>query len=214
MWYTQRINNFNIKVNVFSPIVWGYFTGFDLKGLFIISVVFVSILLHELGHAVVARRLGLKVRYISIHPLGGGALIRYNNNPKDELWVTVAGLGVSFGIAIVSFLLAFILFPKLFSVIAAFNLAMFLMNILPIYPLDGGRALHSILSMILGEDKTSGVSSRVGGVLSSVIIVISSLSKNWNMLIFGVTFFVMSGLLASTKNSNISYKRHGRSSMY
>jgi len=127
-------------------------------------VLFLSIVVHELAHAVVAKRLGYSVMGITIHFMGGGTFIKeFLNkegiNPSEEIKICIAG-------PISNILLGFFTFAYLIPANSSFsfylinclgffgflNLFLAVYNLLPVWPLDGGRILHAFANQILGDN--------------------------------------------------------------
>jgi Zn-dependent protease len=114
-------------------------------------LLFVSVLLHELGHATAARLYGISVREITLFIFGGVAQIQ--EEPKSawsEFWIAIAGPIVSLGLGLLFELLALLAEPisqfyAIFSYLGYVNLALFAFNLIPGFPLDGGRVLRAIL---------------------------------------------------------------------
>ena len=140
-------------------------------GLVSALLLFASILLHELGHAVVARRYGLEIEGIELWLLGGVAKIKGSaHRAEDELRFALAGPGVTVVIAAV-FGLAVALLPAsapdaLVAVLAyqaLINTAILVFNMLPAFPLDGGRVLRGILWQRTGDyERATTRAARVG----------------------------------------------------
>ncbi|MFV0387830.1 MAG: site-2 protease family protein [Pyrinomonadaceae bacterium] len=118
-----------------------------------IIVFFVCIFLHELAHAYVARKQGLQVVEILLHPFGGIARLRHEpDNPKDEFKIAIAGPIASLLIAAMflvftglSTLSGMQLLTPLFFALFLLNFLLGVFNLFPGYPLDGGRVLRAIL---------------------------------------------------------------------
>ena len=132
--------------------------------LFFIAAVFGCVVLHELGHALTARRFGIQTRDITLLPIGGVAnLERMPERPAHELLVTLAGPAVNIAIAAALFLLyalagsGWVVLNLLYV-----NVAMAVFNLLPAFPMDGGRVLRSILSMRMGHLRATETAVRVG----------------------------------------------------
>src|SRR5262249_27649528 len=128
------------------PFVWGILLAVGL---------FVSILLHELAHVAVARRSGAVVHAITLLMLGGVTEIRREGRPEREALMALAGPLASFAIALVSYLFRrFVPLPPgiaiALTVFAGTNLVLGVFNLLPAFPMDGGRVLRGLLVRPLG----------------------------------------------------------------
>lgn len=136
-------------------------------------LLFASILLHELGHAIVARRYGVEIEGIELWLLGGVAKMKgVAHRPGEELRFALAGPGVTVVIAL-TFLLALALLPSstpdavtaLFAYQALINGMILVFNMLPAFPLDGGRVLRSLLWRREGDfERATARAARVGRV--------------------------------------------------
>lgn len=149
-----------------------------LRSVLLIVLVFVCVLLHELGHSYISTRFGYRVRSITLLPIGGLALLdEMPHDPWKEIWISLAGPAVNFFLAIWLGGLLFFYQPDRFfhpgisvdwllaSIFWA-NLYLGLFNLLPAYPLDGGRILRAWLvrRMVYVEATRHAVS--VGQLLS------------------------------------------------
>src|SRR6056297_2812322 len=142
---------------------------------------FASILAHELGHAVVARRFELPMRGITLFIFGGVAeMTREPPSAKAEFFVAIAGPIVSIIIAILCAVLAVagstVLPPAVDGVVwylAMINAIVVAFNLIPAFPLDGGRVLRSILWHIKGNLRwATKISSSLGSMFGVVLIVL------------------------------------------
>jgi Zn-dependent protease len=139
-----------------------------------------SLILHELGHALVAQRFGLKTREISLTPMGGFSNIdEMPETPRVQLLVVLAGPLVSLSLAAICFAIsgagpAEITGPVAWSdpdarpimQLAWLNLVMGLYNLLPIFPMDGGRLLRAVLAWFMPYVRATHYASRVAQLLS------------------------------------------------
>jgi len=174
---------------IFGLIAWTLSTGYfpaqtpDLpassywaKGLVASLLFFVSILLHELGHAVVARRQGLRTRSITLFVFGGVAQLE--TDPRDgraEFWMAAAGPVASLALAGLFYTLASLPFlgPSAAAVakyLALINLMLALFNLVPAFPMDGGRLLRGALWGPLGKARATRIASGAGTLFSFLLI--------------------------------------------
>ena len=143
-----------------------------------------SVLLHELGHSLQGRREGMHAERIFLYALGGLALISGGRpTPGADFRVTAAGPLVTLVIAAVTAPLAFLaessgwpdLLLGLLAFLAIANAGMFAFNLLPVYPLDGGRLLHATLWRARGYTPASALTTRVGLATSATLIAAGAL---------------------------------------
>jgi Zn-dependent protease/CBS domain-containing protein len=220
-------------VIIFGLIVWTLSTGYfpaqypDLpassnwaKGLVASILFFVSILLHELGHAVVARRHGLRTRSITLFIFGGVAQL--DMDPTDgraELWMAAAGPAVSFMLAGLFYVCSVlpILGPSVVAVakyLALINLMLALFNLVPAFPMDGGRLLRGALWGRVGKARATKIASGAGTFFAFFLIFAGvasllqgdSLSGIWYILI---GWFMKDASTASSQQVRLDEALHG-----
>ena len=158
-------------------------------GLFILSL-FLCVVLHEYGHALAARRYGVKTLDIILTPLGGIArLMKMPDKPIQELVVALAGPAVNVVIATIIFLVLYVgmgvnpIFHidenlyffngnpiKFFSVLMVVNVTLIIFNLLPVFPMDGGRVLRALLAMKWKKVTATLIAARIGQVCSLSLI--------------------------------------------
>lgn len=141
---------------------------------------FGSVLVHELAHAIVARMEGVTVTDIVLHPFGGLTRMRHEpDTPKAEFRVAAAGPAASFGLAVLFVLIMAAanaadsdLLRYLFRLLAVFNFLIAVFNLLPGYPLDGGRLLRAYLWRS-GKDinETTILTGRSGQIIGGLLII-------------------------------------------
>jgi Zn-dependent protease len=174
---------------IFGLIAWTLSTGYfpaqspDLpassywaKGLVASLLFFVSILLHELGHAVVARRQGLRTRSITLFVFGGVAQLE--KDPRDgraEFWMAAAGPVASLALAGLFYALASLPFlgasaAAVAKYLALINLMLALFNLVPAFPMDGGRLLRGALWGPLGKARATRIASGAGTLFAFLLI--------------------------------------------
>ncbi|HEY1557470.1 MAG TPA: site-2 protease family protein [Kofleriaceae bacterium] len=147
-------------------------SGAGARGSFLVLLlvvcVFATIVVHELGHALVARHFGIRTRDIMLLPIGGiASLERMPSRPAHELAVTLVGPAINF---VLAGILALV--PGTFaSRLAWINLALAAFNLIPAFPMDGGRALRAVLAMRLGAERATDIAAACGKVFAVVLAV-------------------------------------------
>ncbi|WP_437657058.1 site-2 protease family protein [Sorangium sp. So ce1182] len=171
------------------PLAWG---GILAVGLF------VAILAHELAHSFVALRNGVRVRAITLMMLGGVSQIE-RDDPEHEAWMAFAGPLMSFGIALGSYA-AYRLLPAPAEVGAALlafaitNAIIGAFNLLPAFPMDGGRVLRGLLLRRLGPARATRVATTTGKGMAVAFGLLGLLS--WNPILVLIAVFVHMGASA------------------
>ncbi len=142
-----------------------------LQGVLFILVLFACVVLHEFGHALTARRYGVRTRDIVLYPIGGVArLERIPEQPLQELWIALAGPMVNGLIALA--LWAILHLPLSFSEtsfwsrLLSVNLFLAGFNLLPAFPMDGGRVLRALLALKMDYLRATSIATWVGTVLA------------------------------------------------
>jgi len=181
-----------------------------LRGLALVGIVFGSVVLHELGHALVARGSGIPAKGIILLPIGGITILDEANvipDPvngwKRDIRIAVAGPLVNLFIA---GLCAFVLVtampgvslttrPLLHSsaLLRSFvwsNLYLGLFNLLPAYPMDGGRVLRALFSRRMDMIRATQRAVRIGHVFSILFMIVGMLVSNWWLVMIGSFLFV------------------------
>jgi Zn-dependent protease len=215
-WSINLCKVFGIQLAVHASFVlllayWGY-QGWLEGGVLgmawsvgLIVLFFVCVILHELGHSLTARRYGINVPRIMLLPIGGMAEFdRIPRKPSQELLITVAGPAVNFGIAAV-LALAFGLPPGwplhaeyadsavgLTHFLFHWNMLMGAFNLVPVFPMDGGRILRALLARKLPYLRATWWAVMVGRVLA-VGFIGWALYTNQVMLAVLFTFILFAG---------------------
>ncbi len=235
-----RIGDIAIKMHVSFLLLIGFeawrwreqgVTGM-LFGVGLILLLFVCVVLHELGHALAAKSVGIPVREILLLPIGGLAfLTRLPRKPLHELWIAVAGplVNVVIIIALLPFAigesLTYVLpgpevTPSVNATISALftaNVMLVLFNMLPAFPLDGGRILRALLALFAGERTATNIATLIGQAVAVIIGVLGVLSGNFLMVLTAAFIFLSAGnekaetrtrTMLETKMVGDAYNRH------
>ncbi len=152
---------------------------------------FVSVVLHELGHALAARRYGIDTAHITLYPFGGIAAIkRMPEEPAQELVIALAGPAVNFVLAAgLGWLWSLGLgWAPLW--LAALNLGMGVFNLIPAFPMDGGRVLRALLATRMGWIPASKLAIRVGRGFAWMFLALGAYTWSWNWLMMGAFLHV------------------------
>ena len=174
-----------------------------LRGLGFLAAVFGCIVLHELGHALTARRFGIQTRDITLLPIGGVArLERMPEDPTQELLVALGGPVVTFVLAVIFFaavvvggdLLAIFeldlvrgrILAKLFWV----NGILLAFNMLPAFPMDGGRVLRALLHYSLDYVRATQIAAVAGQVMAVLFGLLGLFIGNPFLLLIAVFVFL------------------------
>ena len=185
----------HVSMLLFLPLVgfllsagtgWGAF----LLGLLLITLVFGFVLLHELGHSVVALYHGVPVRQIVLFPLGGIAgLSHIPCNPRQELQITAAGPLVNFLLAAIFGLIFFFVPSPFLGMLIQINLMLGIFNLLPGFPMDGGRILRALLACRMRYVRATRIAVRVGQITAVGLGVIGLLTIHPILMLIAVSIF-------------------------
>jgi Zn-dependent protease len=165
-------------------------------GLLLAVALFVSILLHELAHSLIARRQGSEVQSITLMALGGVTRMRGEVHPEHEALMAFAGPLTSLGLALLGYG-AFALLPlppevaAACLVIAWMNVALGVFNLLPAFPMDGGRVLRGLLVKRVGRAKATRVATAVGKWMAAAFAIFGLIT--FNVILILIAAFVYMG---------------------
>ncbi len=157
--------------------------GAALAALMVGVAVFASVALHELGHALMAHRFGIGTRSITLYPFGGIAALEREPRGHAELWIALAGPLVNFGLALGALpLLGTLPGASLFALL---NLGMGVFNLLPAFPMDGGRVVRAWWSRDHGHVRATARALAVSRWFAWGFIALAILSGAWNLALVG-----------------------------
>lgn len=185
------------------PVLLGSGLGAATYAAIFIGGVFASVVAHEFGHAGAAAWYGIKTADITLLPIGGVArLTRLPEKPYQELVIALAGPAVNVVIAALLFCLLLLgvivqdgapaLGPKmnLIEQILAANIFLCVFNLLPAFPMDGGRVLRSLLAMRLGNLRATGIAARVGRWMALGFVILGFYTVNPMLFLIAAFVFI------------------------
>jgi Zn-dependent protease/predicted transcriptional regulator len=183
-------------------------------GVMLLLAVFACVVLHELGHALTAQRFGIQTRDITLLPIGGIArLERMPERPGEEFLVAVAGpmvnvvIASALGIVLLAFgslepmTAAIDVRAGFFGQLMWINVILVLFNLLPAFPMDGGRILRSLLAMRMEYARATSIAASVGQIMAVVFGAIGVLG--WNPFLVFIAIFVYFGAQAEAQQVQV-----------
>ena len=220
-----KVSNIRIFVHwtFLFILVWVVFLEIQKGGNFesilfnlaFVLVIFLCVVLHELGHGLMAKRFGIKTTKITLLPIGGVASLEgIPENPRHELLVALAGPAVNLLIVLVLYFMIpvqgflelhitelleklseFTLGNFLFYLFVA-NLGLVLFNLIPAFPMDGGRVLRALLAMGTDRVKATQIAASIG---QSIAVVFLLLGMLFNPFLILIALFVFLGAYGENK---------------
>jgi Zn-dependent protease len=174
-------------------------------GLIFLAALFGCVTLHEFGHALAARRYGIGTQDINLLPIGGVArLERMPEDPKQELVVAIAGPAVNVAIAIGLYLIMLVLGQAYMELgphitgsnfladLLMINIILVLFNLIPAFPMDGGRMFRALLAFKIRRDRATRIAASIGQLLA-IGFVLFGLFYNPFLLFIGIFIFLGAG---------------------
>lgn len=163
--------------------------------------VFVCVALHELGHSWVAIRKGCRVHEIMLLPIGGVAkMINIPSRPKDEFLVAFAGPATSALLALLCHLIGmgFVLLglpslAMLFLILSYVNLLLFLFNLLPSFPMDGGRIFRAFMTPRIGRLRATALAARIGRIMAVAGGIFGLFHGNFILVLIAIFIYQAAG---------------------
>ena len=200
-WFLIAFYQFTMRSHGYSSPVFALYEYIAL---------FVIVLLHEFGHAFATRQVGGMANYILLWPFGGIAFVRAPERPGAQLWSIVAGPLVNVVLIPVLWLMLLLAAQsglartapdsyQLLYMVGRINLLILIFNLLPVYPLDGGQILRSLLWYPFGRIRSLQVASVIGLLGGGVFLL---LAFRWRSILLGImTLFLISQAFAGWQHA-------------
>lgn len=187
--------------------------GFAFLMVYLVAL-FGCVVLHELGHALMARYFGIGTQSITLYPIGGVARLEsMSEHPGEEICIALAGPAVNLVLAFLLAPLALLavlhgglaalpashlvgLLGQMALMLCAGNLALMLFNLLPCFPMDGGRVLRALLTYAFGRLRATEIAARIGLfmaflIAASAVILPVALGTPINPMMIVLALFVL-----------------------
>lgn len=212
-WRVGTILGIPIRIHVtfllllvwFGTVSAGQGEGF-WNGVIFLLLLFGCVVLHELGHAAAARGFGVETREIVLYPIGGIARLERIPSGRAELLIALAGPAVNLVLAAALWVLLLAMrwrmpetpeevvarSPVLLKLLTA-NVALVIFNLIPAFPMDGGRVLRASLSLFLGQDRATQIAAAVGQAMAIGLAVLAFVPAPPRPLLLLIALFVFMG---------------------
>lgn len=219
-----KVKGIDIKVHLTFVLIliwaayrWSVSTGEGtqgaLFGIVATLLLFLSVTLHELGHSLQAMKFGVRVKGITLMPMGGLAqLEEIPEEPNKELRIAIAGPLVNFAIAALLIGLGALLDARalvsleelqaslgsvswsgLLAYLTSANLILGLFNLIPAFPMDGGRVLRALLAKRMDHAKATRVAAQVGQGLAFLMGLWGFMSGSWTLVLIAIFVWMGAG---------------------
>jgi Zn-dependent protease/CBS domain-containing protein len=196
-----------------SLITQGYIPY--LLGFIVACGLFFGVFIHELSHSMIARRSGIKIESITLLFFGGVASIEdRETDPRVEFWMALAGPAMSLVFGIFCICLLYVtglvipdpavagLIIYIWGYLAILNILLFIFNLLPAFPMDGGRVLRAYLALRMPLHKATGIASTIGKGFAIIFGIVGLII--FSPILILIAFFIYIG--AGQESSVTRYK--------
>ncbi len=198
------------------PLIFAHFYG--LRGIFLILFVFFCVTLHELCHSLQAMHFGVRVDEIVLLPIGGVAAMKsIPERPNQEFRISIAGPLFNITFALILFLPAYFLlgpknlfhpgietWPKTLAYAFWINPILALFNLLPAFPMDGGRVLRSFLARKMDYRKATRIAVGFGHAFAVLFGFVGLVSTPPNPILIIIAFFIF--MAASSEGMQVDLR--------
>ena len=206
-----------ILILIWAAYNWGVGLGAGTAGaafgVVVTLLLFVCVTLHELAHSLTAMRYGVMVKDITLLPIGGMAQMeKMPEKPSQELTMSLAGPLTNLAIAVILILICLpfgirstagigelfrmlgtVSWPGLVAYLVMTNIGLGLFNLIPAFPMDGGRVLRALLAMRLDYARATAWAVYIGQGLAWLLGLYGVMSGNWTLLIIALFIYMGAG---------------------
>ena len=214
-----RILGTDVKVHVTFILLLAFFfakvqleagagAALGMTGLFV--ALFLCVLLHEFGHILMARHFGIRTPDVLLLPIGGVArLERIPEEPRQELLIALAGPAVTLAIAALLYLALVLLgepvqwtetdlgVPTILKQLFYMNVLLLLFNLVPAFPMDGGRVLRAILAWRMNYVRATRIAATIGQGAAILGAILGIHYQEWIWVLIALFIFFAAGQEAS-----------------
>lgn len=198
----------NVHITFVLLLILIYFVGASvigaggLQGVIFVALVFASVVFHELSHSIVARHYGIKVEDITLLPIGGVARMADTpEKPIQEIVIAAAGPAASLFLAFLLWFIADIfgsgvtisdmsIQGGLLAELTAVNFILAIFNLLPAFPMDGGRILRGFMGLYLSPYQATKIAVGIGQALAIGMFFLGILSGNFFMILIALFVYI------------------------
>lgn len=193
-----------IKVHVTFFLLFLLVLPGGVKWIFLVIGIFFFVTLHELTHSLVARRFGIMVREITLLPIGGVAsMTKMPEKPVQEFAISLAGPLFNLAVLVIFYYPAKVLlgrevlfspstatWPHTIAYVYWINLILAAFNLIPAFPMDGGRVLRSLLAIKLGFHKATRIAVTLGHIFAMAFIYFGFMRGNIILIVIAVFIYI------------------------
>ncbi len=198
----------NVHITFILLLILVYFVGGSVigaggfQGVIFIVLVFASVVFHELSHSIVAKHYGIKVEDITLLPIGGVArMVDTPEKPVQEIVIAAAGPAASFLLAFMLWFVADIfgsgvtitdmsIQGGLLAELTAVNFVLAVFNLLPAFPMDGGRILRGLIALYLSPYQATRIAVGIGQMFAIAMFFLGILSGNFFMILIALFVYL------------------------
>ncbi|NIM19214.1 MAG: CBS domain-containing protein [Candidatus Latescibacteria bacterium] len=228
MKYTARIGTFfgiPVRAHVTFPlilIVFGAGAWIDgswqdgLRAVLLVLTIFACVVLHEFGHSLQVQRYGITVRDIVLLPIGGMARAEsIPEKPRQEIIVAISGPLVNFALASIFLMMLFFkdapvdLENDFVANLFAINIVLGTFNLIPAYPMDGGRILRGILASRMPYLRATRYARNIGQIIAILFAIVAFLDSRFVMLSV-IAIFVFFGAISEERMIRTKFALRGK----